>query len=74
MGYFESREDRWNIVSKILRRLIGIILRYIRHIVRAAAMDGLKEMAEVTKDRKINRLLKQAQNEEVDSILKVSSQ
>ena len=58
----------------LTKHLIGIILRYIRHIVRAAAMDGLKEMAEVAKDRKINRLLKQAQNEEVDSLLKVSSE
>ena len=47
MGYFEAREDRWNIVNKITN-LIAIILKYNCHIFRAAAMDGFKEMAEVS--------------------------
>ena len=47
VGYYKARENKWN-TDKILKHSIGIILKYIRHIVRAAAMDGFKEMAEVS--------------------------
>ena len=46
MGYFESRIN--SIANKILKHLIGTVPTYIHNIFRAAAMDGFKEMAEVS--------------------------
>ena len=46
MGCFESRKN--SIANKLLKHLIGTVPSYIYNIFRAAAMDGFKEMAEVS--------------------------
>ena len=46
VGYFESRIN--SIANKILKHLIGTVPTCIHNIFRAAAMDGFKEMAEVS--------------------------